>query len=120
MKKNYFLTLLAAICLVACAETKTEIKVIGELGDPQPTFLNSFSNRKLIAEGQVADGVITFVADTIEPTIAMISRSADGRQPVCPVILDGTPIEITLDGNTAEVTKGSDQNMKLVEANKRV
>jgi len=120
MKKNYFLTLLAAICLVACAETKTEIKVIGELGDPQPTFLNSFSNRKLIAEGQVADGVITFVADTIEPTIAMISRSADGRQPVCPVILDGTPIEITLDGNTAEVTKGSDQNMKLAEVNKRV
>ena len=120
MKKNYLLTLLAAICLAACAETKTEIKVIGELGDPQPTFLNSFTDRQLIAEGQVTEGVVTFVVDTIEPVIAMISRTDNGRMPVCPVILDGTPIEVTLDGNTAEVTKGSDQNMKLAEANKRV
>ena len=59
MKKNFFLTMLAAICLVACAETKTktEIKVTGELGDPQPTFLYNEFDRQAIAEGQVADGV---------------------------------------------------------------
>ncbi len=122
MKRNYLLTMLAAICLAACAETKlkTEIKVTGKLGDPQPTFLNDFTNRELIAEGQVTDGVVTFVTDTVEPTIAMLSRSADGRQPVCPVILDGTPIEITINNDGTEVTKGSDQNMMLAEANKRV
>ena len=48
MKKNFLLTMLAAVCLVACAETqtKTEIKVTGELGEPQPTFLYNFSNRR--------------------------------------------------------------------------
>ena len=120
MKKNYFLTMLAALCLAACTETKTEVKVTGVLGEPEPTFLNSFTDRHLIAEGQVADGVVTFETDTIEPIIVMINRSANGSQPVCPVILDGTPIEIALDGNTAEVTKGSEQNMKLAEVNKRV
>lgn len=122
MKKNFLLTLLAAICLVACAETqtKTEIKVIGDLGDPQPTFLYSMFDGKTFADGQVADGVVTFVVDTIEPVIAMIGRSADRRQPVCTVILDGSPIEVTIKGEEAEITKGSDSNMKFAEAMERV
>ena len=52
MKKNFLLTMLAAICLVACAETqtKTEIKVTGDLGDPQPTYLHNMFGRELYAE----------------------------------------------------------------------
>ena len=116
------MTLLAAICLAACAETqtKTEIKVTGELGDPKPTFLYNFSNRQLIAEGQVGDGVVTFVVDTVEPQIAMIGRSADGRQPVCAVVIDGEPIEVTIKGKDAEITKGSEQNMLLADADERL
>ena len=114
------MSVLAAICLAACTETKTEIKVIGELGDPQPTFLNDRFNQQLYAEGQVADSVVTFTVDTIDNVIAFVGRSADGRQPVCSVILDGKPIEIKLNGEDAEVTKGSYQNMKLYEARKRV
>ena len=50
MKRNFFMTLLAAICLVACAETKCEIKVVGDLGDPQPTFLYSMFDGKMHLE----------------------------------------------------------------------
>ena len=120
MKKNFFMTMLAAICLVACAETKTEIKVVGDLGDPQPTFLYSMFSGDTFADGQVANGVVTFTVDTIEPVIAMIGRSADRRQPVCSVIIDGKPIEITLKGDEAEVTKGSESNLKLAEARERL
>ena len=120
MKRNFFLTLLAAICLVACAETKTEIKVTGELGDPKPTFLHDFNSGQLIAEGQVSDGVVTFVVDTVEPVIAMIGRSADRRQPVCAVVIDGKPIEVTIKDKDAEITKGSEQNMLLADANERL
>ena len=114
--------MLAAICLAACAETKTktEIKVIGDLGDPQPTFLHNMFDRETLAEGQVADGVVTFVVDTVESVFAIIGRSADGRQPVCSVILDGKPIEVTIKDGKAEVTKGSEQNMILYEANERM
>jgi len=114
--------MLAAICLAACAETqtKTEIKVTGELGDPKPTYLNNLFTRQTIAEGQSTNDAVTFVVDTIEPIIAVIGRSADGRQPVCTVILDGSPIEVTLKGDDAEVTKGSEQNMKFAEAIERV
>ena len=123
MKKNFLLTMLAAICLVACAETqtKTEIKVTGDLGDPQPTYLHNMFGRELYAEGQVADGVVTFNVDSIENAIAVIGRSEDRRQPVCTVILDGKPIEVTInEDGEAEVTKGSESNMKLVEAMKRL
>ena len=120
MKKNFFMSMLAAICLVACTETKTEIKVVGDLGDPQPTFLYNMFDRQLYAEGQVVDGVVTFSVDTIDNVIAVVGRSAEGSQPVCSVILDGKPIEITIKGEDVEVTKGSDQNMKLAEARKRV
>lgn len=120
MKSNYFMTLLAAICLVACTETKSEIKVVGELGDPKPTFLSDMFNFQLYAEGQIADSVVTFTVDTIDNVIASVGRSDDGRQPVCSIILDGEPIEIRLNGDDAEVTKGSDQNMKLYEASKRI
>jgi len=112
--------MLAAICLTACAETKNEIKVVGDLGDPKPTFLYDFSNRQTIAEGQVSDGVVTFVTNTGEPAIAVIGRSADGRQPVCTVILDGEPIEITIKDNEATITKGSEQNMMLADADERL
>lgn len=114
------MTLLAAICLAACAETKSEIKVTGDLGDPQPTFLMGMFNREVLAEGKVADGTVTFTVDTVEPTIAMIGRSADGRQPLCPVIIDGKPIEVTVKDGNAEITKGSEQNMMFAEAMERV
>ncbi len=114
------MTMLAAICLTACAETKTEVKVMGELGEPQPTFLYNMFGRETYAEGQVANGVVTFNVDTVENAFAVIGRSADRRQPVCTVILDGEPIEITIKNGEAEVTKGSDNNMKLAEAMERV
>ncbi len=114
------MTLLAAICLVACAETKSEIKVTGDLGDPQPTFLMGMFNREVLAEGKVADGTVTFTVDTVEPTIAMIGRSADGRQPLCPVIIDGKSIEVTVKDGNAEITKGSEQNMMFAEAMERL
>ena len=120
MKRNFFMTLLAAICLVACAETKTEIKVVGDLGDPQPTFLYSMLDGKTFDEGQVSDGVVTFVVDTLEPVVAVIGRSADRRQPVCTVILDGKPIEVTIKDGEASITKGSESNMALTDAMERV
>ena len=120
MKRNFFMSVLAAICLVACAETKTEIKVIGDLGDPKPTFLHNMFGRETIAEGQVADGVVTFNVDTVENVIAVIGRSADRRQPVCTVFIDGEPIEVTIKDGEATVTKGSESNMMLVEAMERV
>ena len=111
------LTLFAVICMIACAEKKNEIKITGELGDPKPVYL---INSKLLAEGEFADGTITFKLDTVNTAIAMISYSANGDHPLCPVIIDGTPIEITVKGEKAEVTKGSDQNKKLSEAYERV
>ena len=119
MKKNFLLTMLAAICLAACAETKTEIKVSGDLGDPKPIYLTAFYSRDSIAEGKLADSTVTFVADTTD-IIAMISRSKDGRQPICAVILDGTPIEVTVKGDDVNITKGSEQNMRLSESFERV
>ena len=120
MKRNFFLTMLAAICLAACAETKSEIKVVGDLGDPKPTFLYGMFDGKTYADGQVSDGVVTFDVDTVEPTIAMIGRSADKRQPVCPVIIDDKSIEVTIKDGEAEITKGSEQNMLFAEAHERV
>ena len=114
------MTMLAAICLVACAETKSEIKVVGDLGDPKPTFLYSMFDGKMFPEGQVANGVVTFNVDTVEPCIAVIERTADRRNPVCTVILDGKPIEVTIKDGKGEVTKGSESNMKLAEALERV
>ena len=116
------MTLLAAICLAACAETqtKTEIKVIGDLGEPQPTFLHDMFSNKKIAEGTVADGVVTFTLDTVEPAVAVIGRSDDRRQPVCTVIIDGKPIEVTIEDGEATITKGSESNMALTDAMERV
>ena len=41
------MTLLAALCLAGCVETETrtstEIRVVGELGEPKPIYLNSAS-----------------------------------------------------------------------------
>lgn len=114
--------MLAAICLAACAETKTktEIKVTGELGDPKPTFLHNMFGREPLAEGQVSDGVVTFVVDTVEPMVAVIGRSADRRQPICTVIIDGKPIEVTIKDGEATITKGSESNMALTDAMERV
>lgn len=124
MKRNYLLTVFAAVCLAACAETqtKTEIKVTGELGDPKPMFLYNMFSRQSYADGQLTDdGNVLFVVDTIDqPTIAMIGRSADMRQPLCPVIIDGSSIEVTVKDNKGEITGGSDQNMILAEASERV
>ena len=114
------MSLLAAICLAACAENKTEIKVVGDLGDPKPTFLHNMFGRESIAEGQVSDGVVTFTVDKVEPTVAVIGRSEDRRQPVCTVILDGKPIEVTIKDGEASITKGSESNMALTDAMERV
>ncbi len=114
------MSMLAAICLAACAETKTEIKVTGDLGDPKPMFLHNSFTRQMIAEGQEADGVVTFTVDTVESDFAVIGRSADGRQPVCTVILDGKPIELTIKDGKADITKGSEQNMILYETSERM
>ncbi len=120
MKRNFFIVMLAAICLAACAENKTEIKVVGDLGDPKPTFLHNMFGRESIAEGQIADGVVTFTVDKVEPTVAVIGRSDDRRQPVCTVILDGKPIEVTIKDGEATITKGSESNMALADAMERV
>ncbi|MEE1309626.1 MAG: hypothetical protein UHJ41_05970, partial [Bacteroidaceae bacterium] len=123
MKKNLFMAMLAAICMTACTETQTEtvINVSGNLGDPQPTFLHNMFGAEILAEGQAADSIITFTVDTLDPVIAIIGRSADRRQPVSTVFIDGESIEITVNAEgKAEVTKGSESNMKLVEAMERV
>jgi len=120
MKRNLFMTLLAAICLMACAETKTEIKVKGDLGDPAPTFLYGMFDRSMYADGQLADGIVTFTIDTTDATFAVIGRSADRRNPLCTVVLDGKPIEVTVKDGKATVTKGSDLNMKFAETNNRI
>lgn len=123
MKKNFFMTLLAAICMVACSEKQSEtvITVTGNLGDPQPAFVHNMFGAEIFAEGQMADSIVTFVVDTLDPVIATIGRSEDRRQPVCVVILDGEPIEVTINAEgEGKVTKGSVSNMKLVEARERV
>ena len=122
MKKNILMTMLAALCLAACTETKTnsrtEIRVVGELGDPKPVYLNTFGKLSPLLEAQsVEDSVVTFVVDTAEATIVVIDRSTDRHAPlVCSVIADGTPIEVTIKEGMGEITKGSAQNMKLAEA----
>jgi thiol-disulfide isomerase/thioredoxin len=121
MKKNFLMTMLAVICLAACAETqtKTEIKIVGDLGDPKPTFLHNLFDGQTLAEGQVADGVVTFVVDTVEPCIAAIGRTADRRNQISTVFIDGKPIEVTIKDGEATITKGSESNMKLAEALER-
>ena len=118
MKTNFLLTMFASICLMSCNETKTrtEITVKGDLGEPQPTFLYSMFDEKTYDQGQVADGVVTFAVDTIEPVMALIGRSADRRQSVCTLFLDGSPIEVTIKDGEATITKGSNSNMKFAEA----
>ena len=123
MKKNLFMTMLAAICMVACTETQTEtvIKVSGNLGEPQPTFIHNMFDAQTLAEAQITDSVVTFVVDTLDTIIATIGRSEDRRQPVCTVIIDGEPIEITMNAEgEGEITKASESNMKLVEAFKQL
>ena len=123
MKKNLFMTMLAAICMTACTETQTEtvIKVSGNLGDPQPTFLHNMFGAQTLAEAQITDSVVTFVVDTLDTIIATIGRSEDRSQPICTVIIDGEPIEITMNAEgKGEITKASESNMKLVEAFKQL
>ncbi len=121
MNKLHLLGLLAVICLTACADNKTAITITGELGETKPTYLYNFVSRELLAEGQVADGCVTFTTELAEPVIAMLGRSADGRQPLCPIIIDGKDIELNIDkdGKTT-LAKGSAQNMQLDASAKRL
>ncbi|MBO7119125.1 MAG: redoxin domain-containing protein [Bacteroidaceae bacterium] len=122
MKKVSLMTLLAALCMAGCVETETktstEIKVVGELGDPKPIYLNTFGKLSPIQQAQsVEDSIITFVLDTTEAFVVVIDRCIDKSSPlVCSVIADGTPIEVTIKDGVGEITKGSEQNMKLAEA----
>ena len=123
MKKNSLLTMLAAICLAACAletKTKTVVKITGELGDPLPTELYAFQSADVIAEGKDADGTITFTVDTTETVIATLCRKGNKRAALQTIILDGTPIEISIKEDDVTITKASDQNMKLFEATERI
>ena len=119
MKRLFSMSLMAAFALMMAAQSKTNIKVTGELGETAPTFLYDFTNRAMIAEGKSADGVVTFEA-TAEPIVAMIGRSADGRQPLVPVIIDGTDIEVSIKDGKALVTSGSNQNVQLNDARTRI
>ena len=113
------MTLLAALCLAGCVETETrtstEIRVVGELGEPKPIYLNTFGKLSPIQKAQsVEDSIITFVLDTTEAFVVVIDRCIDKSSPlVCSVIADGTPIEVTIKDGVGEITKGSEQNMKL-------
>ncbi len=116
------MTMLAALCLAGCVETETrtstEIKVVGELGEPKPIYLNTFGKLSPIQKAQsVEDSIITFVLDTTEAFVVVIDRCIDKSSPwVCSVIADGTPIEVTIKDGVGEITKGSEQNMKLAES----
>lgn len=114
------MSMLAAICLAACAETKNEIKVTGDLGEPAPDIVCGFQSRQIIARGQTADGTVTFTLDTVADAFVTICRDASRPQGVCTVFLDGTPIEVSIKDGVAEVTKGSGTNLKLSEARGRV
>ena len=119
MRKLHLWAMIPALCLAACTETKTstEIKVTGELGDPKPTFLRAFYTGDLLLESQVAeDSTVTFVIDTTDVYVS-VDRTADQkRTSVCSVIADGTPVEVTIKDGKGQITKGSEQNMKLAEA----
>ena len=121
MKKSLLLTLLA-FCIAACTETETrtttEITVVGDLSDPKPIYLNTFGKLSPIQQAQsIKDSIITFVLDTTEAFVVVIDRSIDKSTPwVCSVIADGTPIEVTIKDGVGEITKGSEQNMKLAES----
>ena len=120
------MTLLAALCLAGCVETETrtstEIRVVGELGEPKPIYLNTFGKLTPIQQAQsVEDSIITFVLDTTEAFVVVIDRCIDKSSPlVCSVIADGTPIEVTIKDGVGEITKGSEQNMKLAEARSKM
>ena len=126
MKKVSLMTLLAALCLAGCVETETrtstEIKVVGELGEPKPIYLNTFGKLSPIQQAQsVEDSIITFVLDTTEAFVVVIDRCIDKSSPlVCSVIADGKPIEVTIKDGVGEITKGSEQNMKLAEARSKM
>ena len=121
MKKILLLTLLAALCLAACVEkptrVTTEITVVGDLSDPKPIYLNTFGKLSPIQQAQsIEDSSITFLLDTTEAIFVVIDRSIDRSSPwVCSVIADGTPVEVTIKDGVGEITKGSEQNMKLAE-----
>ena len=126
MKKVSLMTLLAALCLAGCVgtetRTSTEIKVVGELGEPKPIYLNTFGKLSPIQQAQsVEDSIITFVLDTTEAFVVVIDRCIDKSSPlVCSVIADGKPIEVTIKNGVGEITKGSEQNMKLAEARSKM
>ena len=123
MKKTFLIALLAIVTLTGWAQSKagTEIKVVGDLGNPKPTFLRAYLTGNLLQEAQnVEDNVVTFVLDTTDVYV-LIDRSADKPgTSVCSVIADGTPIEVTVIDGKGVITKGSEQNMRLSEARKRV
>lgn len=123
MRKLHLWTMLSALSLAACTETKTstEIIVTGELGDPKPTFLRTYYTGNLLQEAQSADdSTVTFVIDTTG-IFVQVDRTADQkRTSVCSVIADGSPIEVSIKSGKGEITKGSEQNLKLAEARKQL
>ncbi len=117
MKKRNLLSLAVAIMLTACAKEENKVVIKGELGEPQPEFILDINNREMICQGELQeDGSMLFKPENTEPLIALVSRSNDFKNILCPIIVDGEAIEITIRQEGAEVTNGSEQNMKLAEA----
>ena len=61
MKRNILIALLAIVTLTGWAQVKagTEIKVVGDLANPKPTFLRAYLTGNLLQEAQnVEDNVV--------------------------------------------------------------
>jgi thiol-disulfide isomerase/thioredoxin len=124
MKRKFFQAMIAAICLAACtnSKVKTQITVVGDLGDPKPTVLCAFYTGDSIQQAQtIADTVVTFVIETTEPAFVVIDRSSGkGGNSVCSVIADGTPVVVTIQDGKGEITQGSEQNMALAKERQHI
>ncbi len=114
MKKRNLLGLVAALCLCACAKEENKIVITGELGEPKPAFLTDLDTREILGHGEEQqDGSMLFKPENAEPILALIAKSEDSREVLCPVIVDGAPIEIHVGKDAPVLTNGSEQNQKL-------
>ena len=110
--------LFALLTLAACTgkAKSTVITVRGDFGEEPPTFLKASWSGDFIQEAaSLTDSTITFVIDTTDIYVDIDRTKDQPGSPVCMFIADGTPVEITLTGGKGEITKGSEQNMRLAQ-----